>query len=84
MKYINELIVRNGITAYSAVSDKTKVLPALRTFKIAGIEYLRRDGSIVISERDHEMLISRQPAGLDGLPSTRRNRIKKGLVHEIS
>lgn len=82
MKYINELIVRNGVTAYSAVSDKTKVLPVMRTFKIAGIEYLRRDGSIVISERDHEMLISsRQPAGLDGLPSTRRNRIKRGPRH---
>lgn len=81
MKYINELIVRNGVTAYSAVSDKTKVLPVMREFKMNGVTYLRRDGSIVVSERDHEMLISRQPAGLDGLPSTRRNRIKRGPRH---
>lgn len=77
MKYINRLIVRNGVTAYSAMSEGPKVLPVMREFKINGITYLRRDGSIVIVDPKQETIITRSPAGLDGLPSTRRNRLRK-------
>lgn len=47
MKITSRLIRRNGITAYSSVRETVNTLPALRTFKIGAIEYLRRDGSIV-------------------------------------
>lgn len=52
-------------------------IPVLREFKFNGVSLPRRDGTIIISNDREDVIITRRPAGLDGLGNTRINRIKK-------
>lgn len=51
-----------------------KPIPVMREVTFNGRTMQRRDGAVII---DDDRIITRHPAGLDGLPSIRINRIKR-------